>query len=71
MSPGENPDDPAVIEKVVQLSLDNPMPPELSNQIANWIEPETLNCASDHGDVMGCIHIAYPLIKAYLEEQLW
>lgn len=71
MKPGENPEDPAVIEKVVQLALDNPVPRELDEQIANWIEPETLNCDADHGDVMTCIHVAYPLIKAYMEELLW
>lgn len=69
MSPGENPEDPEIIEMVVQFSLNHPMPPELAEQIANWIEPETLNCGLKHRDAMTCVHIAYPLIKAYLEAQ--
>lgn len=58
-------DDP---EFVTQFALDNPMPEVLRDQIGEWIEPETMNCEADHGDVMGCIDIAYPLIRAYLAE---
>lgn len=70
-APGEDPEDPDVIELVAQLALDNPMPGELSEQISNWIEPETLNCGLKHRDAMSCVRIAYPLIKAYFERQLW
>jgi hypothetical protein len=28
-----------------------------------------LNCGLKHRDAMTCVHIAYPLIKAYLEAQ--
>jgi hypothetical protein len=70
MTPGDDPEDPEVIELAVRLALDNPMPRELDEQIANWIEPETLNCGLKHRDVMTCIHIAYPLIKAFFERQL-
>lgn len=71
MSPGENPEDPEVIDKVAAFALEDPMPKDLREQIANWIEPETLNCELKHRDVMACIDIAWPLIRAHMEDLLW
>ena len=64
-APSPESDDP---EFVTRLALDNPMPRDLRDQIGNWIDPETVNCEADHGDVLDCIDIAYPLIRAYLAE---
>lgn len=44
----------------------DPMPLELRDQIANWIEPHTMNTYTEHADAMGCVRIAFPLIRAYL-----
>lgn len=55
-------------EVPLTLALDNPMPRELKEQIANWIEPQTENTYTDHGEAMTCIGIAYPLIRAWLAE---
>lgn len=60
--------DPDRREAAVQRGLDNPMPPELREAVADGIEPETINLYLKHGDVMGCIDIAYPLIRDYLRE---
>jgi len=55
-------------ETILQFALDNPMPRELSDQIGNWVEPETMDCELKHRDVMTCIGIAFPLIRAWLAE---
>lgn len=60
--------EPADSETVITLALEHPMPRAPRDQIANWIEPETINCELKHRDVMTCIGIAYPLIRAYLAE---
>lgn len=60
--------EPADRETTVDLAHDNPMPRGLREQIANWIEPQTMNYEIDHAAVMDCIRIAYPLIRAYLAE---
>lgn len=55
---------PATLETIEALVEANPMPNRLEKQIGNWIEPQTMNCEADHADVMDCIAIAYPLIRA-------
>jgi hypothetical protein len=60
--------EPADTETVLTLALDNPLPRELRDQIDNWIEPQTMNTYTDHGEAMTCVEIAYPLIRAWLAE---
>jgi len=57
------------VERVLRHALDNPMPDELRQAVAEQIEPYTINAYLDHGDVMDCIKIAYPLIRDYLAQQ--
>jgi hypothetical protein len=59
---------PSELETVQKLAEDNPLPPKLRKQIANWIEPEAMNTYTDHADAMSCIEIAFPLIVAWLAE---
>jgi hypothetical protein len=71
MAPFADNDDPdyeAALEIVQKLASDNPMPRELKRQIDNWIEPQTVDTQTDHGDVMDCIEIAFPLIRDWLAE---
>lgn len=58
------PPEPDDYATVVALADANPMAPELKRQIGDWIEPATMNYEADHADVMRCIAIAYPLIRA-------
>jgi hypothetical protein len=44
------------------------MPPELRGQVEDLIEPHTMNMGIDHGDVMDCIKVAYPVIRDWLRE---
>ena len=52
----------------LQRALDEPMPRELSDKIADLIEPHTLNMYLKHRDVMECIDVAFPVIRDYLRE---
>jgi hypothetical protein len=55
-------------EKSLQRALDEPMPPGLKNRLASLIEPHTINMYLDHGDVMDCIDVAFPVIRDYLRK---
>jgi len=44
------------------------MPHDLSNQIADLIEPHTVNMYLKHRDVMTCINVVFPVICDYLRE---
>lgn len=58
-----------VLERVQKLAEDNPIPPDLKEQIGNWIESQTMYTETDHADVMDAIEIAYPLILAWHAKQ--
>ncbi len=62
--------DVKALEAADQLAADNPMPRELRDRIADWIEPHTLNCDIKHRDVMDAIDLAFPLIRDWLAAQL-
>jgi hypothetical protein len=49
-----------------QPSVRDQMPEDLCDLVAGMIEPTTMACYVDHGDVMDCIGIAYPLIRHYI-----
>lgn len=49
-------------ERSLRRALDEPMPTDLRRQIEDLIEPHTMNMGIDHGDVMECIAVAYPVI---------
>lgn len=51
------------LDESLQRALDNPMPPELQNQIRDLIEPHTINMELKHSDVMECIDVAFPVIR--------
>ena len=53
-------------EENIKRTLDDPMPQELKDHIADVIEPSTMSMIIDHGDVMTCIEIAYLEIRDYL-----
>lgn len=53
-------------EVSLKRALDEPMPRELRDRIADLIEPHTLNMYLKHGDVMTCIAVAFPVIRDYL-----
>lgn len=55
-------------EASLQRALDEPMPRDLREQIADLIEPHTMNMYLDHGDTMDCIDVAFPTILDYLRE---
>jgi hypothetical protein len=55
-------------EAAMERMLANPMPRELSQQVAAEIEPHTLNADLKHGEVMLAVKIAYPLIRDFLRE---
>lgn len=55
-------------EAALLHALTNPMPRELSRAVADVIEPQTLNAGVDHGEVMSCIDVAYPLIRDFLRD---
>ena len=61
--------DEAALEASLQRALDEPMPTELKNTIADLIEPHTMNMYLDHGDVMTCIRVAFPVIRDWLADQ--
>jgi hypothetical protein len=44
------------------------MPRALSDQVADLIEPHTMNMYLKHGDVMECIDVAFPAIRDWLRE---
>lgn len=52
----------------LQRAMDEPMPRELRDQIADLIEPHTLNMYLKHRDVMDCIDVAFPVIRDYQRE---
>jgi hypothetical protein len=52
----------------LRRALDEPMPSELQTQIADLIEPHTINMYLKHRDVMDCIDVAYPVIRDWLRE---
>jgi hypothetical protein len=54
----------------LQRSLDEPMPDPLRGQLEDLIEPHTINMYLDHGDVMTCIDVAFPVIRDYLRERV-
>jgi hypothetical protein len=58
-------DDDAWLERVEELAEQHPIPADLARQIADQIEPVTMNSGVDHGDVMGAIDVAFPLILGY------
>lgn len=53
-------------DAALRRSLDEPMPRDLTRQIADLIEPQTMNAQIPHGEVMTCIQIAFPAIRDYL-----
>lgn len=55
-------------DESLRRSLDEPMPRELRDQLADLIEPHTLNMYLKHGDVMTCINVAFPVIRDWLRE---
>ncbi|HEY9413431.1 MAG TPA: hypothetical protein VIQ30_01625 [Pseudonocardia sp.] len=57
-----------VIEETTQRALDEPMPNDLRDQIADLIEPHTINARIKHADVMDCISVAFPVIRDYLRQ---
>lgn len=57
-------------ERAVQRSLDDPIPSELRRQIADYIEPVTINRHLKHGDMMDLIGIVYPLIRDFLSQEV-
>jgi hypothetical protein len=59
----------AAVERVLGHALDNPIPKELREAIADQIEPYTINAYLKHDEVMTCIKIAFPLIRDYLARQ--
>lgn len=58
----------ANLEAAEQRMLDNPLPDELHVDLADYIEPYTLNLGIKHRDVFEGIEFAYPLILDYLRE---
>jgi hypothetical protein len=54
------------MEASLQRALDEPMPKDLSDTVKALIEPHTINMYLDHGDVMDCIDVAFPVIRDYL-----
>ena len=44
------------------------MPAELRGLVEDLIEPHTINMGIDHGDVMSCIRVAWPVIRDWLRE---
>lgn len=61
-------DEHARREAAMERMLANPMPRELSQAVADEIEPHTLNAAIKHREVMIAVEIAYPLIRDYLRD---
>jgi hypothetical protein len=57
-----------LVEAGVARGLANPMPRDLNEQVKDVIEPQTINGGIKHGDVMDCIHVAWPVILDYLRE---
>jgi hypothetical protein len=53
-------------EASLQRALDEPMPRELKDLIADLIEPHTINMSIKHRDVMTCIRVAFPVIRDWL-----
>lgn len=53
-------------EEALQRALDNPMPRELRQRVADLIEPQTMNAGIKHDEVMMCIAIAFPAIRDWL-----
>lgn len=58
-------------ERSLRRALDEPIPDDLRWQIETTIEPHTMNATIDHGDVMDCVAVAYPVIKDYLASEGW
>lgn len=56
----------AQIEDDLARAQAEPMPAGLRDAIEDRIEPHTINMGLDHGDVMRCIRVAYPLIRDWL-----
>lgn len=54
------------IETTLGRALADPMPRELHRQIADLIEPHTINMELKHGDVMLCIKVAFPVIRDWI-----
>lgn len=55
-------------EQSLERALREPMPRELQHQVADLIEPHTINMYLKHRDVMECIDVAFPVIRDYLRE---
>jgi len=55
-------------EASLRRALDEPMPRELRDRLADLIEPHTMNMYLKHGDVMTCIAVAFPVIRDYLAD---
>ena len=62
------PEQTAAYEAGLRRSLDEPMPAELRGLVEDLIEPHTINMGIDHGDVMSCIRVAWPVIRDWLRE---
>lgn len=55
------------IEADLARYLADPMPPDLKAAVADLIEPHTQNMEIRHRDVMECIHVAWPMIRDWVE----
>lgn len=44
------------------------MPPGLKDEVADVIEPHTMNMEIKHGDVMTCIAVAFPVIRDWFRD---
>jgi hypothetical protein len=62
-------DGEAAREASIRRAQAEPMPAELRSQVEDLIEPHTMNMGIDHGDVMTCIRVAYPVIRDWLRER--
>jgi hypothetical protein len=60
------PEQGAAIEANLGRYQAAPMPPELNELVKDLIVPHTMNMELKHGDVMECIHVAFPVIRDWL-----
>lgn len=54
------------LDQRIQRGLDNPIPTDIREHIADYIEPNTMSLRIDHSDVMDCVDMAWPEIVDYL-----
>lgn len=62
------PDEEAAREASLERAIAEPMPRELRDDLADLIEPHTINMYLKHRDVMDCIDVAWPAIRDWLRE---